>query len=167
MVVIAHKNTAEVDTTTLAAGLAISIGNITPTGGLVRNFMLKNLETHMHVSIPNLGDSFVVVLGDIDASPAEIAEAFATTEMDYEDSVEYRQGQDEVRRIWSIMSIPYNGLVAGGSVQMMHSWKLPPKGIPLLKGRGLTLFCVNTDTAAAFSNGPSFKPFSKLMGGWF
>ncbi len=166
MVEIFHKQHAEVDSTTLAGGNALSVGVILQNN-TDRNFMLKNLISHFHVSVPNIGDSFVLVLAQADASAAEVASAMDDTSQAYEDSVAYRDGQVIVRRVWDIQSIEYDGLVAGGSVQRKVMWKLPPKGIPNLKGRGLSVFVVNTDTAVAFSNGPSFKGFSKLMGGWF
>ncbi len=129
--------------------------------------MLKNLMTNVHAVLPNLGDSFVLALADLDASDAEISTAMQATSQSIEDSVEYIDGQQEVRRVWDIQGLNYNGLVAAGSVQQMIQWKLPPKGIPLLKGRGLKLVVYNTDTAASFSNGPIFKHHSKAMGGWF
>ncbi len=157
---------AEVDTTTLAVITAADLGAVL-TNNIVRNFMLKNLATHFHVSIPNLGDSFVVCLVQADATASQIASALSSTSQNPEDSVAYNNGQQEVRIVWDIQTIHYEGMVAGGSVQQKVQWKLPPKGVPVLKGRGLKIWCFNTDTANAFSNGPSFKVINKIMGGWF
>ncbi len=109
----------------------------------------------------------MVVLAEADATDAEIAQALISTVKNPENAVAYRDGQTEVRRVWARASIPYEGLIAGGSVQVMVQWKLPPKGIPVLKGRGLKMCVFNTDVANAFSNGPSFKSISIMMGDWF
>jgi len=166
MVDIFSRSNAEVDTGTLAALTANLIATLIPDG-VVRNLMVKNIKSHFHVSVPNLGDSFIVALGAADASGAEIATALLSTSQDLEDSVAYNDGQNEVRRVWDTQSIEYDGMIAGGSIQRMIQWKLPPKGIPVLKGHGLAIFCFNTDTASSFSNGPSFKHQGKIMGGWF
>ncbi len=166
MVQIFNRRTNEVDTLVLAAVTALSIGDIIPDG-IVKNFLLKNLQTFFHVSVPNVGDSWIVVLAAADASVGEIAAALANTSMDTEDQIELRDGQSDVRRVWSIHTNSMEGLAAGGSIQEMHQWKLPPKGVPVLRGHGLTMFVYNTDTANAFGNGPSFKTFSKGMGGFF
>lgn len=129
--------------------------------------MLKNLCSHIHVSVPNLGDSFVVVLANTDSSAADINEALLNTTQTIEEGNDYPRDQTRVRRVWDIQTIPYNGLTTGGSIQHMIQWKLPPKGLPILKGRGLQWMCFNTDSANSFANGPSFKALTKMMGGWF
>ncbi len=165
MVEIFQRNLAAVDSTTLASLTALSMGDL--FGTLVKNFMLKNLESFFQITVPNLGDKWFVALADSDASDAEISAALATTSVDREDSVEYRDGQNEVRRVWSIFKPPGDGLIAGGALSGMHQWKLPPKGIPLLKGRGLKMVVFNFSTADPFSNGPVLTFSSKAMGGWF
>ncbi len=166
MVEIFNRITAQVDTGTLASKAAIVIGALI-TEPSPRNFMLKNAETHFRVTVPSISDSFLIGIAAADASAAEIAEGMDNTGQDLEDSIPYRTGQDRVRRIWAVDAIQYDGLVAGGTVQVKINWKLPPKGIPVLKGRGLNLFCYNFNTAGPFSNGPLFRQWSKLMGGWF
>lgn len=165
MVEIFNITASEVDTTTLAAAQSMLIAGLFAT--LQRNFMLKNLKSIVHVSYPNLGDSCLLVLASADASAAEINSAMSSTSKDLEDGQAYPNGQQEVRLVWDIQAIPLDGMVAGGSSQFMIQWKLPPKGIPLLKGRGLTIHAFNFDVAVAFSNGPSFKSYSKAQGGWF
>lgn len=165
MVEIFITNQAEVDSSTLAALSAVSLGDL--LGTVVRNFMCKNLRSQYHVSIPNIGDSFVIVLCSADASTAEIAAALTSTTKNLEDTEAYRTAQVTVRRVWDIQSINYEGLAAGGSVQQQIDWKLPPKGIPVLKGGGLKVVVFNTDTIVAFGNGPTFKAIHKMMGGWF
>lgn len=154
------------DTTTLGNGLALELGAVI-VNDVKRNFMLKNLQTLVHASVPNLGDSFILALADSDSNDTVIGTALGATGQDPEDGNTYRDDQMKVRRIWSIATLELMGMAAGGSLQQMIQWKLPPKGIPVLKGRGLKVVCFNHDLVNNFSNGPSFKLYHKIMGGWF
>ncbi len=130
--------------------------------------MLKNLKSIYSLTIGNTADHYCFALADADASDAEIAAALTNTSIDIEDSVAYRTGQDVVRRVWDIQMLEISGgLQSGEAVQGMIQWKLPPKGVPVLKGRGLKTVIFNTDSSVAFSNGPVIDGIHKLMGGWF
>ena len=107
-------NSAEVDTATQAALAVTSLGSLMTD--LKRNFMLKNVQSHVHVSVPNLGDSFMLVLAADDASSAEIATALTATSQNIEDSVDYNNGQVFVRRVWARASMNLNGIIAVGSI---------------------------------------------------
>lgn len=166
MVEIFSKINSEVDTAVLAASTPISIGNVM-AAPVVRNFMLKNLKTIVHGVFPDKTDACCLVLADGDASASEILEAMASTSIDLEDRVEYPKGQQEVRRVWDIQDLDYTGLVNGGAIMQTVQWKLPPKGVPILKGGGLQIMAFNMDSANGFTNGPSFMVVHKIMGGWF
>ncbi len=159
------KNATPVDTGTLGASTAVLISSVV-TNPAVRNFMLKNLNTIVNATFPTVTDHLILLLADSDATVAELATSLNSTSQDMEDSVAYRQGQEQVRRIWDIQAVPRDGIVNGGVVGFQIAWKLPPKGVPVLKGRGLSIFGFNPENAA-FSNGPSVLTLSKVMGGWF
>lgn len=163
--IFVSKNATAVDTDVLGANSSLLIASVV-TNPAVRNFMLKNLKTLVQAVIPNISDNCILALADSDASAVEIATALNTTVQDLEDSVDYKLGQTNVRRVWDIQAIPIDGQVAGGTSRFMVQWKLPPKGIPVLKGRGLSIFAFNAENAA-FSNGPTIMCLSKLQGGWF
>ncbi len=163
--ILSRPQATRVDSATLAAQTALLVATLV-TAPVVRNLMVKNVKTIMHALISNVSDVGILVLGDADASATEIKEALQSTSQDYEDQVAYRDGQSTVRRVWDIQAIPTDGVVVGGSINWEVPWKLPPKGIPILKGSGLAIFIFNVEDAA-FSNGPTLVSQSKVMGGWF
>ncbi len=166
MVEISSTNIASSDTTILAASTAFNLDTI--FSNLKRNFMLKNLKTICKAVYTDTVDMPILVLGATDASVAEIAEALATTAFDPEDSVSYNDGQTKVRRVWDIQpGLPGSNPTTAGTTCWEIKWKLPPKGIPILKGRGISIYAFNMDTANAFANGPIFTMVHKAMGGWF
>lgn len=154
-----------IDTGALGAQTAIVIAEIMPDP-VVRNFMLKNLRTIVTARVPNVQDSLILVLGDADASLAEIQAALQTITQDFEDRVAYPLGQTVVRRVWDIQPFRLDGAVDGGGVNFMIQWKIPPKGIPVLKGGGLQIYAFNIESNA-FTDGPNINTISKVMGGWF
>ncbi len=166
MVEIFIKQTVSTDSATLAALAALSLGDL--LGTVKRNFMLKNLKTIYNITVGNIADHYCFALADADASDVEIAAALTNTSIDIEDSVAYRTGQDVVRRVWDIQVPEITGGIASGvALATMIQWKLPPKGVPVLKGRGLKTVIFNTDSSVAFSNGPVIDGIHKLQGGWF
>ncbi len=166
MVEIFHRQLSAVDTATLAAGNSIVIAGMIAEPA-VRNFMLKNLYSIHHIKIPVVEDKFFLALTDADASDTERNQGFDTTSQNPEDGTVYPRDQQRVRRTWGIQGIDYDGIAAGDTIQVAIQWKLPPKGIPVLKGRGIDITLVNLDNANPFSNGPSISTYAKAMGGWF
>ncbi len=163
--IFVHKAT-ELDTTTLAASTALLFATLLGTAD--RNFMFKNVRTEFHISWETLDDKMMILLANMDATVAQLAEAMATTETDIEDSVNYRTGQDRVRRVWDffVPTVHAEDLTTVHQ-QFSHQWKLPPKGIPVLRGGGLALFAWNMDSTQPFTNGPTLNATTKSMGGWF
>ena len=157
---------AEVDTAALGLNASLELISVV-TNPAVRNFMLKNLETWFHMKYPDVDDRMLVILADSDATVAQISAAMATTVQDLEAGVDYSTGQRIVRRVWSIGIPEMHGAVNGDVVTWHHEWKLPPKGVPVLKGRGLSLFAFNMDAGEVFTNGPTVTMVAKAMGGWF
>ncbi len=164
MVTIVHKNVAEVDTGTLAALTPVLLQTL--YSDVTKNFILKNLRTIVHASIPNVGDQAMLVLADSDATLTEVSAALATTAFDPEDNTVFRAGQDTVRRVWDVQPLLFEG-AAADSASYLIQWKLPPKGIPSLRGSGLIIYCFNFNIASAFANGPTFNLFTKFMGEFF
>lgn len=165
MVVILNKVNSEVDSMTLAAQTSLRIGDILVDP--VRHFMLKNIWTMVHMVVPNITDSFLLAIVESDPTEARITTALQSTEQNPETSDLYSTGQKDVRLVWAVATLELDGIVAGGSLQRAIQWKLPPKGIPVLRGRGVRVVIFNTDAAASFVNGPAVKLFHRFMGGWF
>ncbi len=164
-VVIISRISSGVDTATLAANTALLLDTL--LGNIQRNFMWKNIKTIWHATIPNIADRMLFVLANSDATVAQVATALSNTEGDIENRVAYENGQQEVRVVWDIQPMPLDGAVAGGSQSGTIDWKIPPKGIPTLRGGGLSMFMFNMSDTNAFTNGPSVVAVSKCMGGWF
>lgn len=165
MVEIFTKVNSEVDSMTLAAQTSLRVGDILVDP--VRHFMLKNLWTSVHAVVPNITDSWILAIVETDPSEAQITTAMQTTEQNPESSNAYSDGQREARLVWAVATVDLVGIVAGGSLQQSIQWKLPPKGIPILRNRGVRVVIFNTDAADAFVNGPAIKLFHRMMGGWF
>lgn len=128
--------------------------------------MAKNIRTSYQLLNTDVADKLILVLAAQDASVAEIAEALDNTSTDIEDGIEYPLGQNKVRRVWDFRLPPSNTISTYGTAETFN-WKLPPKGIPVLKGRGLAIFGYNWDGAQDFVNGPVLHSITKTMGGWF
>ncbi len=161
--ILSRNSSSGVDTTTLGGTTALIVDTL--LANVARNFMAKNIKSIFWASGANNTDMYALVLHDGDASAAEVAAALSDTSQDLEDSIDYRNGQLTVRIIWDIQVLEYDA-DTGYSVARMIQWKLPPKGIPVLKGRGLAISVFNPrDTA--FANGPVITHLGKLMGGWF
>ncbi len=166
MVKIFYRNHGVLDTTILGANAALKIGDII-VAPAVKNFILKNLRSNFHIDVPDLGDAFTIVLADDDATAAEIAAGLVNTEQDMEDNTEFPLGQTLARRVWAFFTPELQGIAAGGAIQVQHQWKLPPKGIPVLKGSGVSIYVFNFDKVNAFTNGPNFRGIHKMMGDFF
>ncbi len=165
MVKIFVRNASDDDTTTLGAASALFLTSILTD--VEKNFMLKNLKTIVHANWPDVSDKCVLVLGSTDASVAEIAEAMTSTAFNIEDNVAFSKGQEEVRRIWDVQA-PFEGNVENTQKTMREiQWRIPPKGIPVLRGRGLSIYAFNMDVNTAFTDGPTFSTWSKAMGEFF
>lgn len=164
MVEIFHNVSGHIDTTTLAARTALLVHTI--FSDVPRNFMLKNLRHEISVIAPDSADFCLLVLAAADASVGEIAGGMLNTSRDLEDSVAYKDGQADVRRIWDFHIVKSN-MASTIVTSYMHQWKLPPKGLPLLRGHGLAVFAFNMSIDNSFVNGPVIVMQSKAMGGWF
>ncbi len=166
-VAIFNQTSGIIDSTTLAARAALFQSNVMTA--VERNFMVKNLRSEINVSFGSLLDMCVIVLGSLDASVTEIAAAMGDTSQSIEDGVEYTKGQAEVRLIWDyhVVRKDLQPLAETPVFNYTHQWKLPPKGIPVLKGRGLALYIFNMSPDDAFVNGPKVLTMQKIMGGWF
>ena len=166
MVEIFFHRPSVLDTGTLGSGTALLLDQLTSNS--TRNFMTKNIVSLVQATYPDAGDSIVLVLGNSDSSVVEIAEALENTTQDLETNPEYRDDQVKLRRVWDIQPLMFGNVDAGQGVQQKIQWKLPPKGIPTLKGQGLSIYAYNPQSGVALSNGPTIKScFTKRMGGWF
>lgn len=152
------------DSGTLAALAVVSQANL--LGTVNRNIMIKNIKTLVHADFPDVNDAAALVLADPDFTLNQISAGLGNTSITPEDASTYIPGQEEVRRVWDIQPLPM-GQIAGDAAMSMIQWKLPPKGVPVLRGRGLEIFIWNMSGANAFSNGPTVVTRSKVMGGFF
>lgn len=165
MVEIFYSNPNGVDTSTLAASTVVQID--LGLSSLNRNFVLKNLRSIYHVNIPDPLDECALILAYSDASDADIEAALTGVAIkDIEDVQAYKDGQLKARGIIAIEEPPWGDIAGAGMVGVVD-WKLPPKGIPALKGDGFQILAYNLNTVAAFTNGPTFRGLSKWMGAWF
>ncbi len=126
--------------------------------------MIKNIKTIVHAEHPNVTDRAVLVLYNNDFSVTEVVEALSNT-LDVEDQREYPLGQAAARAIWDIQPMPYD--IDAGAAMSQIEWKLPPKGLPVPEGGGVSIGVLNIDTGNPFSNGPTVHALTKFMGGWF
>ncbi len=135
---------------------------------ITSNFMVKNIRTIVHATWPAASDPLALLLGDDDAVIQDIEDALVPdTSRTRENGVGYPLGQTLARRIWGAIEALYEGRLSDGdSTTMVIDWKLPPKGIPVLKGRGLSIYGFNMSTSQ-FADGPTLFLITKIMGGWF
>ncbi len=165
MVEIFVKRGDSTDTTVLAANTAILHTNLMTDAD--RNFMYKNIRTEFNIISVDAADMMILVLASSDATPAEIAQALDNTQVGLDNRITYPVGQQQVRQVWDFFVAPVSQLSGSSLVQFTHQWKLPPKGVPALKGGGLAIFLYNASSSFAFVNGPLVRTLTKSMGGWF
>lgn len=164
MVEIFVHNGLLTDTTTLAAKTALL--HTTLAGSLVKNFMGKNIRTEFSIISFDVADKMLLVLAPSDATVSQVAAGLADTSLNPEDSVNYRTGQKNVRQVWDFFIAPVSE-AATSLNQFTHQWKIPPNGIPQLRGGGLSIFAYNMDQVNDYVNGPVLHSITKSMGGWF
>ncbi len=165
MVEILVKTSAIIDTATLVAQTALLQTNLMSDADA--NFMWKNIRTEFEIVVGDPVDILVLVLASSDATVAQIKEGLANTEVGRDNAVLYRVGQQQVRQVWDFFIVPWDRKVASEATSFTRNWKLPPKGVPTLKGGGLAIFCFNMSPSNNFANGPIVTTLTKSMGGWF
>ncbi len=165
MVEIFVHSQVGVDTTTLASKTAQLVDTLMSDADA--NFMFKNIRTEFIINTGDLGDQLLLVLAPSDATTTQIAAALVNTSTSRDDAVNYPRGQNDVRQTWDFFVSPLKpGEAVGHLEAFTHQWKLPPKGVPVLKGGGLSIFAYNM-SSFAFVDGPIVSVISKSMGGWF
>ncbi len=165
MVEIFNSGSGPIDSATTNGKTAFVISSM--MDDLKRNFMVKNLKTVIAALMGNVDDHLLLVLASADTSIQEIEDAFfPDTTQDVEDGVEYPLGQTVVRRIWDYRALYEGNVSSNNGIMTTIQWKLPPRGIPVLRGRGLKIYGLNM-TDVSFTNGPILFSMSKIMGGWF
>ncbi len=160
-VVIFLKNNSY-DTTTLATRAALLVQTI--LGSSVRNFMFKNIRSEVFAIQTDLADRVMLVLANSDATVAQVATAMGNNSVNLEDRVNYANGQQEVRVVWDFVAL--DSPQSNKSNVMHIQWRIPPKGIPTLRGGGLSIFAFNYGTVDLV-NGALGDIQTKSMGGWF
>ncbi len=165
MAVAIFEKSNVIDTATLAAATAIAASTL--MGDLDANFMFKNIRSEIHYIIPDVADKCLLVLANSDATIADITASLSNTIVQRDNGITYANGQQEVRTVWDHRILNYTAIATGGAGSMTINWKIPPKGIPALKGRGLTIFAFNIDRINDYVNGPIVHFQNRWMGGWF